>query len=122
MQTIIGQVRSEDASHLKPVIGQYAAYDPDDKDLDPPIRANNQRSRAKMGINHPQLARMLCPVKHLGEYLKDPIATRQKLQDGDIKMRALVWLAMVYSGKIAGENFNPQQVQNGLFEGYLLER
>ncbi|KAG2363842.1 hypothetical protein BDR07DRAFT_1223041, partial [Suillus spraguei] len=113
---------SEDASHLKPVIGQYAAYDPDDKDLDPPIRANNQRSRAKMGINHPQLARMLCPVKHLGEYLKDPIATRQKLQDGDIKMRTLVWPAMVYSGKIAGENFNPQQVQNGLFEGYLLER
>jgi hypothetical protein len=74
MQVIIGQVCSEDASHLKPVIGQYAAYDPDDKDLDPPIRANNQWSRAKMGIHHPQLARMLCPVKHLGEYLKDPIA------------------------------------------------
>ncbi|KAG1788721.1 uncharacterized protein HD556DRAFT_1447573 [Suillus plorans] len=122
MQMIIGQVRSEDASHLKPVIGQYAAYDPDDKDLDPPIRANNQRSHAKMGINHPQLARMLCPVKHLGEYLKDPIATRQKLENGDIKMRALVWPAMVYSGKIAGEHFNPQLVQNGLFEGYLLEQ
>jgi len=74
MQVIIGQVHSEDASHLKPVIGQYAAYDPDDKDLDPPIHANNQRSCAKMGIHHPQLARMLCPVKHLGEYLKDPIA------------------------------------------------
>ncbi|KAG2367260.1 hypothetical protein BDR07DRAFT_1606178 [Suillus spraguei] len=117
MQTIIGQVRSEDASHLKPVIGQYAAYDPDDKDLDPPIRANNQRSRAKMGINHPQLARMLCPVKCLGEYLKDPIATHQKLQDGDIKMRALVWPAMVYSGKIAGKNFNPQQVIRHLFTG-----
>ncbi|KAG2033985.1 hypothetical protein BDR03DRAFT_837036, partial [Suillus americanus] len=118
----IRQVCSEDASHLKPVIGQYAAYDPDDKDLDPPICANNQWSRTKMGINHPQLTRMFCPVKHLGEYLKDPIAECQKLQDGDIKMCTLVWPAMVYSGKIAGENFNPQQVQNGLFEGYLLER
>lgn len=50
------------------------------------------------------------------------IRTRQKLENGDIKMRALVWPAMVYSGKIAGEHFNPQLVQNGLFEGYLLER
>ncbi|KAG1905245.1 uncharacterized protein F5891DRAFT_1183191 [Suillus fuscotomentosus] len=37
-------------------------------------------------------------------------------------MRALVWLALVYSGKIAGEHFNPQLVQNRLFEGYLLEQ
>jgi len=74
MQVIIGQVHSEDASHLKPVIGQYTAYIPDDKDLDPPIYANNQQSCVKMGINHLQLTRMLCPVKHLGEYLKDPIA------------------------------------------------
>ncbi|KAG2032548.1 hypothetical protein BDR03DRAFT_985602 [Suillus americanus] len=51
MQMIIRQVCSEDASHLKPVIGQYAAYDPDDQDLDPPIHANNQRSCVKMGIN-----------------------------------------------------------------------
>lgn len=72
MQVIIGQVRSEDASHLKPVIGKYAAPNPDDKDLEPPISANNHRSRAKMGLNHPQLARMICPVKYLGEYSKDP--------------------------------------------------
>ncbi|KAG1907605.1 uncharacterized protein F5891DRAFT_1180621 [Suillus fuscotomentosus] len=116
MQMIIGQVHSEDASHLKPVIGQYAAYDPDNKDLDPPICANNQRSRTKMGINHPQLARMLCPL------LMVVIRTRQKLENGDIKMRALVWLALVYSDKIAGEHFNPQLVQNGLFEGCLLKR
>ncbi|KAG2370349.1 hypothetical protein BDR07DRAFT_1476354 [Suillus spraguei] len=28
---------------------------------------------------------------------------------------------MVYSGKVPGEYFNPQHMQNGLFEGYLLE-
>jgi hypothetical protein len=72
MQVIIGQVRSEDASHLKPVIGQYAMPEPDIKSLEPPIFADTQRSRAKMGINHPQLAAMLCPVKYLGEYKKDP--------------------------------------------------
>jgi len=72
MQVVIGQVRSEDVSHLKPVIGKYAAPDPDDEDLVPPISANSHKSRAKMGLNHPQLARMLCPVKHLAEYSKDP--------------------------------------------------
>ncbi|KAJ8592791.1 hypothetical protein M405DRAFT_859420 [Rhizopogon salebrosus TDB-379] len=37
MQVIIGQVRSEDASHLKPVIGQYVVPEPDIKSLEPPI-------------------------------------------------------------------------------------
>ncbi|KAG0702489.1 hypothetical protein DFH29DRAFT_804876 [Suillus ampliporus] len=122
MQVIIGQVHSEDASHLKPVIGQYAAPEPEVKGPEPPIFADNQKSCAKMGINHPQLAAMLCPVKHLGDYLDDPKGTHQKLENGDIKMRAQVWPTMVYSGKIPGEDFNPKQVQNGLLEGYLIER
>jgi hypothetical protein len=37
-------------------------------------------------------------------------------------MHAAVWPAFVYSGKIAGENFNPKQVQDGLLDGYLVER
>jgi hypothetical protein len=72
MQVVIRQVCSEDVSHLKPVIGKYAAPDPDNEDLVPPISANSHKSRAKMGLNHPQLARMLCPVKHLAKYSKDP--------------------------------------------------
>jgi hypothetical protein len=72
MQVVIGQVRLEDASHLKPVIGQYAAPEPDIKSLESLIFADTQRSHAKMGINHPQLAAMLCPVKYLGESKKDP--------------------------------------------------
>jgi hypothetical protein len=42
MQVIIRQVRSEDASHLKPVIGQYAAPEPDIQSLEPPIFADTQ--------------------------------------------------------------------------------
>ncbi|KAG2141504.1 hypothetical protein BD769DRAFT_1313942, partial [Suillus cothurnatus] len=118
MQVVIGQVRSEDASHLKPVIGKYAAPDPDDEDLVPPISANSHKSRAKMGLNHPQLARMLCPFK----LLTIVIRTCKKLQSGEIKMHALVWPAMVYSGTIPGEDFDRTQVQKGLLEGYLIER
>lgn len=50
------------------------------------------------------------------------VRTRQKLQAGDIKMHALVWPAMVYSGNPPGEDFDSQQVQKGLLEGYLIER
>ncbi|KAJ8581419.1 hypothetical protein M405DRAFT_751816, partial [Rhizopogon salebrosus TDB-379] len=107
---------------LKPSIGQYVALEPDIKSLEPPIFADTQRFRAMMGINHLQLAAILCLVKYLGEYKKDPPRVSTKLQNGNIKMRAAVWSAFVYSGKIAEENFNPKHVQDGLLDGYLVER
>jgi hypothetical protein len=72
MQDVIGQIRSEDASKLKPYIGRYAALDAENEPLKPAIYSDNQKSRAKMGVNHPQLAAMLCPIKHLAAYCEDP--------------------------------------------------
>jgi hypothetical protein len=72
MQYLIGQVQSEDSTHLKKSIARYAAYNPSSKGLEPPIFPDSKESRAKMGLNHPQLAQMLCPVKHLAEYQKSP--------------------------------------------------
>jgi hypothetical protein len=71
MQAIMGQVRSDDTSHLKNCIVQYAAPDPSDKGLEPPIYADN-KSRVLLGVNHPQLAAMLCPIKHAKAYHEDP--------------------------------------------------
>ncbi|KAG1852231.1 hypothetical protein F4604DRAFT_1933811 [Suillus subluteus] len=54
MQAIMGQVRSDDTSHLKNCIAQYAAPDPSDKGPEPPIYADN-RSHAvlhELGIMH----------------------------------------------------------------------
>ncbi|KAG2063372.1 hypothetical protein BDR04DRAFT_1163814 [Suillus decipiens] len=106
MQVVIGQVRLEDASHLKPVIGKYTVPDPDDEDLVPPIAANSHKSHARMGLKHLQLARMLCPVKYLAEYSKNPQG----------------YPSMVYSNNILGEDFDPKQVQKGLHEDYLIEQ
>lgn len=72
MQEIIGQIRSEDASHLKPFIGNYAVAQPGVKGLEPPIFSDNKKSRARMGVNHSQLAGMLCPVKHVNAYHANP--------------------------------------------------
>jgi hypothetical protein len=70
MQYMISQVWSEDLTYLKKSISHYASYD--SNGLKPAIFPDSKESRAKMGLNHPQLACMLCPVKHLVEYQKLP--------------------------------------------------
>lgn len=72
MQDIIGQIHSEDASKLKPYIGCYVALDAVNHPLTPAIYSDIQRSRAMMGVNHPQLAGMLCLIKHLAAHRENP--------------------------------------------------
>ncbi|KAG2055700.1 hypothetical protein BDR06DRAFT_881444 [Suillus hirtellus] len=119
MQYVIGQVQSEDATHLKKSILCYASYD--SNGLESAIFSDSKESYAKMGLNHPQLARMLCPVKHLVEYQKSPLQTKSKIESGKIKMDAHAWPALLYNGKVAGESFNQQNIQDGLFEGYIVK-
>ncbi|KAG1810516.1 hypothetical protein EV424DRAFT_1542886 [Suillus variegatus] len=122
MQDIIGQIHSEDASKLKPYIGRYAALDAVNHPLTPAIYSDIQRSRAMMGVNHPQLAGMLCLIKHLAAHRKNPKKIQGELQSGHIKMHAAAWPAFAYEGDSPGENFNPLDMQNGLFKGYLMKR
>ncbi|KAG0696583.1 hypothetical protein DFH29DRAFT_879255 [Suillus ampliporus] len=81
MQYLIGQVRSEDAAHLKRSITRYATFD--SKGLEPSIFPKSKELHAKMGLNHPQLAG---------------------------------------AAGVAGEAFDLTNVQDGLFEGFLVER
>jgi len=37
-------------------------------------------------------------------------------------MDARSWPALLYKGRVAGEDFDPMNVQDGLFEGFLVER
>jgi len=71
MQTVMGQARADDSSHLKSSISQYAVLEPTVKGLEPPIFMES-KSRARMGVNHPQLAAMLCPIKHAKAYHENP--------------------------------------------------
>ncbi|KAG1906581.1 uncharacterized protein F5891DRAFT_941926 [Suillus fuscotomentosus] len=116
---MIGQVRSEDATHLKKSISRYTSYD--SNGLEPAIFPDSKDSCTKMGLNHPQLVRMLCPVKHLVEYQKSPSQTKSKIESGKIKMDSNAWPALLYNGKVAGEPFIQQNMQDGLFEGYIVE-
>ncbi|KAG1860983.1 hypothetical protein C8R48DRAFT_604681 [Suillus tomentosus] len=122
MQEIIGQIRSEDASHLKPFIGNYAVAQPEVKGLEPPIFSENKKSRARMGVNHPQLAGMLCPVKHVNTYHADPKKVQEQLQNGEIRMNAGAWPALAYPGDPPGIDFDVEDIQEGLLRGHLLKR
>lgn len=136
MQVIMGQARSDDASHLKNCVAQYAAPDPSDKGLEPPIYADN-KSRALLGVNHPQLAAMLCPIKHAKAYHEDPkkyvwnlwpfiilLATfrvQAELQNGVIRIHSAAWPAFIYEGTPPGKDFDPDNVQEGFSKGYYLK-
>jgi hypothetical protein len=71
MQVIMGQACSDDASHLKNCIVQYAAPDPSDKELEPLIYTDN-KSHTLLGVNRPQLTGMLCSIKPAKVYHEDP--------------------------------------------------
>ena len=71
MNETIHGTRSIDATSLRRYIGQYLSPDPRKAGLDPPIVSGS--GRAEMGLKHPVLARMLCPVEKLDEYDNDPV-------------------------------------------------
>ncbi|KAG2154068.1 hypothetical protein DEU56DRAFT_726536, partial [Suillus clintonianus] len=121
MQGIMSQVRSDDTSHLKTCIGQYAAPRPTDEGLSPTIFTDN-KSRAKLGVNHPQLAALLCPIKHVKAFHEDPKKVQAQLQNAVIKMQTAAWPAFAYAGDPPGTDFDPDNVQEGFLQGYYLKR
>lgn len=71
MQAEVMHIRAEDGSRLRKVVGTYAAPHPDKQVVQPPVSVETKGGRARMGFNHPQLGRMLCPVKYLKDYIED---------------------------------------------------
>ncbi|KAG1867620.1 hypothetical protein C8R48DRAFT_555272, partial [Suillus tomentosus] len=84
--------------------------------LEPPIYADN-KSCALLGVNHPQLAAMLCPIKHAKAYHEDP-----KKYNGVIRIHSAAWPAFIYEGTPPGKDFDPDNVQEGFSKGYYLKR
>ncbi|KAG0692833.1 hypothetical protein DFH29DRAFT_817054 [Suillus ampliporus] len=121
MQEIIGQIRSEDASHLKPFIGNYAVAQPGVKGLEPPIFSENKKSHARMGVHHPQLVGMLCPVKQVNTYHADPKKVQEQLQNSEIRMSTGAWPALAYPGDPPGIDFDIEDIQEGFLKGHILK-
>ncbi|TFK38280.1 hypothetical protein BDQ12DRAFT_723616 [Crucibulum laeve] len=106
--------RQEDTAALKNRILGYIHLDMLNGVLKPPLTSAHAKSLR--GFNHPEIARLLCPIKQLGEFDADPNAFMDQVKDGQIKIKAKDWPAFVYS---ADGEFDPEDVSNGLMRGYV---
>ncbi|KAJ8594651.1 hypothetical protein M405DRAFT_808738, partial [Rhizopogon salebrosus TDB-379] len=61
MESAISGTRSDGSTRLKTHTGHYVAPNPAGAAVSPPIHDGSNR-RTHMGINHPVLARFLCPI------------------------------------------------------------
>ncbi|KIK11128.1 hypothetical protein PISMIDRAFT_123239 [Pisolithus microcarpus 441] len=111
MQQVIGRTRSDDASHLRSIISSHAVPHPDKKLVDPPVGAKG--SKGRLGFNHPELARLLCPTRSLRGLLEDSAEYVSHFMNGGILVTAQKWPAVLYSGEIAGDNYNPEKSDEG---------
>ena len=68
MNKIISATRSNDCTRLRREIGTYAAPDPTVAAVSPLIHGSNA---TQLGLNHPVLARMICPIEAVMEYETD---------------------------------------------------
>ncbi|KAG1747593.1 hypothetical protein EDB19DRAFT_1630606 [Suillus lakei] len=121
MDATISATRSDDASRLKSQIGHYAAFNTKDHPIRPAIY-DGSGSRTHMGINHPVLARFLCPVRELKRFSEDADKGLKDIQCGKINLTTSALPTFLWAGDLPGEDYNDDNMFEGMFDGYLLER
>ncbi|KAG0693367.1 hypothetical protein DFH29DRAFT_816386, partial [Suillus ampliporus] len=112
--------RSTDLSSVKHKGLQYIGLNMYSKAdaLDPPIPEVEDKSMC--GLNHPQLACLLCPWKKLDWFDDDPdsYAAMAALQAGEITMTAYNWPTFFYEHDI----YDSAEKTNGLFQNHIVVR
>ncbi|KAG1775615.1 hypothetical protein EV702DRAFT_972636 [Suillus placidus] len=121
MDAVISATRSDDTARLKSQIGHYAAFNTKDHPICPAIY-DGSGSRTHMGFNHPVLARFLCPVRELKTFSDDADMALKNIQCGKIKVTAHALPAFLWAGDPPGSDYDDDNMFEGMFEGYLLER
>ncbi|KAG2129710.1 uncharacterized protein EDB93DRAFT_109762 [Suillus bovinus] len=121
MDATISATRSEDTSRLKSQIGHYAAFNTKDHAICPAIY-NGSGSRTHMGINHPVLTRFLCPVRELKRFSEDADKALKDIQCGKVNLTASALPAFLWAGDPPGKDYDDDNMFEGMFDGYLLER
>ncbi|KAH7891070.1 hypothetical protein F5I97DRAFT_2071506 [Phlebopus sp. FC_14] len=118
MNAMIRSTQSNNATRLKTYIPQYAAPNPFKVAFNPPIVSSN--GRAEMGLNHPILARWLCPADQLQRFNEDPIQAVKDLASGVISMGAEDFFTLFWSGSMPGDDCDSDNMLHGLFKSYFL--
>ncbi|KAI0059026.1 hypothetical protein BV25DRAFT_1918739 [Artomyces pyxidatus] len=94
MQAAANNARSVDTSLLKKSVQELIAL-PESLG---PCKIQPTLKKSERGGNHPQLARLICPIKDLADFDQDPIVGRKKLimPNNGYKVTATRWPTMLY--------------------------
>ncbi|KAG1720614.1 hypothetical protein EDB19DRAFT_1917834 [Suillus lakei] len=121
MDATISATHSDDASRLKSQISHYVAFNTKDHPICPAIY-NGSGLCTHMGINHPVLARFLCPVRELKRFSEDANKGLKDIQCSKINLTASALPTFLWAGDLPGEDYDDDNMFEGMFDGYLLER
>lgn len=72
MSNAMSEARTELTGTIKWAIGDYIPFKPMDTPLTPPLLKIGTTSKADRGFRHPTIGRLMCPLKYLEEFDKDP--------------------------------------------------
>ncbi|KAF8838870.1 hypothetical protein BDN67DRAFT_982208 [Paxillus ammoniavirescens] len=94
-------------------------HEPSKDTITPPI-ANGSGGRSHLGLSHAVLAGFIIPVDYLQLYEDDPVSTLKEIEGGRLDMDADHFPVVLWSGNPPSADYDPDNMQDGLFRGYLL--
>ncbi|KAG1818590.1 uncharacterized protein BJ212DRAFT_1298665 [Suillus subaureus] len=121
MDATISATHSDDTSHLKSQIGHYAAFNTKDHPIYLAIY-DRSSSWTHLGINHPVLVQFLCLVRELGRFSEDADKALKDIQCSKVNLTTFMLPAFLWAGDPPGQDYNNNNMFEGMFDGYLLER
>ncbi|KAG1759612.1 hypothetical protein EDD22DRAFT_752920, partial [Suillus occidentalis] len=89
---------------------------PEFDQFDPPLVKHH--GKLARGWNHPQTARLLCPMRMLSTFDADPRSFMEKVNEGQIKITATKLPTFLYDESM----FDPIKKSQGCLRGYYLKR
>ncbi|KIK34551.1 hypothetical protein CY34DRAFT_97779, partial [Suillus luteus UH-Slu-Lm8-n1] len=108
--------RSDDTGSLMREGLEYMLLDPESSSFNPPLL--KKHGKACRGWNHPQTARLLCPVRRLDEFDADPQAFMDGVKEGRIRITASKLPSFIYDEAM----YDGTRKSMGCLRGYYLKR
>ncbi|KAG2122706.1 hypothetical protein BD769DRAFT_1350708, partial [Suillus cothurnatus] len=108
--------RSDDTGSLMREGLVYMLKTPETDQFNPPLL--KQHGKIARGWNHPQTARLLCPMRMLDIFDNDPLSFMNKVKEGQIKITAAKLPLFLYDESM----LDPTRKSQGCLRGYYLKR
>lgn len=116
LSSAASDARSDDTGSLMREGLAYMLKNPGVDQFNPPLL--RQHGKIACGWNHPQTARLLCPMRMLDKFDSDPSSFMDKVKEGEITITAAKLPAFLYDESM----LDPTRKRQGCLRGYYLKR